>query len=268
MTAALRSPAEVTLFCWKALFLRFAGSRLSSTRAAAFWIIAEPVSHITFFMLIFTYLRVRHIGGINTALWIMAGLLAFFMFRRAAAGAMEVVTESKQLYALPQIKPVDTVLVKTVLEGFLMAIVAAILMAGVGLVGLDVVPADPLVVMVAMFGLWLLGTGYGLIASVAKELLPPVGGAIMSFILRILYFVSGPIIPVTMFIPPKYYDWLLYNPVYNGIEGMRVGFAPYYHVLPGVNISYLYFCAVMLIFLGLSLHVHYSHQLINRHDKN
>lgn len=266
MSTKLRSSAEVTLSCWKALFLRFAVSSLSSTRAAAFWLIAEPVAHIAVFMLIFTYLRVRHIGGINTALWIMAGLLAFFMFRRAAAGAMEVIGQNRRLYALPQIKPVDTVLVRVLLEGFLMAIIAAILVTAVALVGMDVVPADPLAVVVAMFGLWLFGTGYGLIGSVANELAPPVG-SVMSFMLRVFYLLSGTIFPIAMLVPHKYHHWLLLNPVFHGLEQVRLGFAPYYQVLPGVSIVYLYLLAVVSIFFGLALHVRYARRLIAKHDQ-
>lgn len=217
-------------------------------------------------MLIFTYLRVRHIGGINTALWIMIGLLAFFMFRRAAAGMMEVVGGSRQLYAQPQIKPVDTALVRAVLEGVLMAIIAAIMVIGVGLFNLDAVPADPLLVVMAMFGLWLFGAGYGLIGSLAQELVPAVG-AIMSFILRVLYFTSGPIIPLSMLVPYKYHYWLTLNPIYSGIEKARLGFASYYHVIPGVSLYYLYFCAIVAIFFGLALHVRYSRQCIEKHDQ-
>ena len=99
-----------------------------------------------------------------------------------------------------------------------------------------VVPVDPLAVMQAMFGLWLLGMGFGLVNSVALELLPPLG-AFFSLMLRPLYFLSGVMFPI-MLIPYPYRDWLTLNPLVHGLEAMRLGFAPYYHVMPELNLGY------------------------------
>ena len=61
------------------------------------------------------------------------------------------------------------------LEGFLMTIISAILLAGAALLGHSVLPADPLAVIEAFFGLWLIGMGFGLVTSVASELVPELG---------------------------------------------------------------------------------------------
>lgn len=259
MIAQARSPAKITYTTWKALFLRAAVNSLSTGRAAWFWLIAEPIAHIVILMLVFTVLRVRTIGGIDTAVWIMAGFLAFFMFRRTAMQAMTVLSGGKSLFAFPQIRPVDTVLVSAGLEGFLMVLITIVLLAGAWLYGLAVVPVDPLAVIEAMFGLWLLGMGYGLVNSVALELAPPIG-SFLSFLLRPLYFLSGVIFPVTL-IPYPYRDWILLNPLVHGLEAARLGFAPYYHVTPELSISYLYGWALVTVFFGLALHVHYADRL-------
>lgn len=72
----VRSPLQVTLAVWKALFLREALGRLFAARAAWFWILAEPVFHMSYMLVIFTVIRVRHVGGIETPIWLMTGLLA------------------------------------------------------------------------------------------------------------------------------------------------------------------------------------------------
>ncbi len=259
MVAATRSSLSVTYAVWKALFLREAVHRLSAGRAAWLWILLEPLVHVIFLMLIFTVIRVRLVGGIDTAVWIMVGLLAFFMFRRTATQAMNAVEANQALFAYRQVKPVDAVLVRAGLEGFLMILVAVILFTGAGLYGLAIIPADPLAVLEAMVGLWLVGAGFGLMASVVKDLVPELG-KIIELAMMPLYFLSGVIFPIAA-VPQPYRDWLLLNPVAHGLEAARLGFSPYYQAVPELSIAYIYSFALGTIFLGLALHVRFANRL-------
>jgi capsular polysaccharide transport system permease protein len=142
-------------------------SRLSTGRAAWLWLLLEPVFGIVFLMFVFTALRMRTVGGIDIAAWIMLGMLAYFMFTRTGIQAMNAIDANQALFGYRQVKPVDTILVRAGLEGFLMTLIVIILCTGAGLFGIAIVPADPLMVLVALCGLWLLGLGFGLITSVA-----------------------------------------------------------------------------------------------------
>jgi capsular polysaccharide transport system permease protein len=257
-----RSPTEVTLSVWKALFLREAASRLSRERAAWLWLLVEPIAHIGFLMLLFSTIRVRVVGGIDTAVWIMVGLLAFFMFRRSAQQAMSAVGANQALYTYRQVKPVDTVLVRAALEGFLMLLVTVIVMSGAGLFGFEIVPADPLAVLAVLGGMWLIGLGFGLVASAASELVPEVGRFI-GVMLQPLYFFSGVIFPIAH-VPQPYRDWFMLNPLAHGLEAARVGFAPHYQAVPDTSIGYIYGCALGVVFLGLALHFRFSTQMAAR----
>ncbi len=123
-----RTPLAITLSVWKALFLREALSRAFTGRAALFWLIAEPVLHVAFLMLIFATARIQSVGGIDMAIWLMVGLLVFFMFRRTGMQVMNAVDSNQALFAYRQVKPVDSALVRAGLEGFLMAIIIMILL--------------------------------------------------------------------------------------------------------------------------------------------
>jgi len=247
-----RSSISITLSVWKGLFLREALTRLFSGRASWFWLFLEPIFHIALLMFIFSVIRVRHVGGIDTAVWIMVGFLAFFMFRRTGRQAIDAVGANEALFTYRQVKPVDTVLVRCVLEGFLMTIISCLLMAGAALFGYSVIPEDPLGVFKALFGLWLVGMGFGLVVSVCKGLVPEVG-EVMSLAMRPMYFISGVIFPISM-VPQPYRDWLLLNPVAHGIEAARLGFAEHYHAIAESSMSYTYSFALVSIFLGLVLH--------------
>jgi capsular polysaccharide transport system permease protein len=252
----------IALSVWKALFLREALSRLFSGRATWFWLLAEPVFHVTYMLVIFTIIRVRTVGGIDTTVWLMTGMLAFFMFRRTGTQVMNAISANQALFTYRQVKPVDTLLVRGGLEGILMIVVASILLAGAALLGHSVAPADPLAVIEAFLGLWLVGMGFGLVSSVASELVPELG-RIINFVMMPLYMVSGVIFPLSA-VPPPYRDWLLLNPVAHGLEAVRLGFAPHYHAVPELSIAYIYGFALVSIFLGLALHRRFALRLVTQ----
>lgn len=255
----MRSPYEVTLSVWKALFLRETLNRVFRERAAWLWLLLEPIAHVVFLVFILVVIRVRVIGGIDTTIWALVGLTTFFMFRRPAQQAMNAISANHPLFGFRQVKPVDTVLVRAGVEGLLMIIVALILFAGAGLAGFDVVPDDPLGVIGAAFAMWLIAVGYGLITSVITELLPQVG-RIISLTQMPLYFLSGVIFPIAR-LPSQYREWLALNPLAHGLEAARLAFASHYKAMPELNVAYMYGCALVSIFLGLALHRRYAVRL-------
>ena len=257
-----RSSVDITYSVWKALMLREAVSRLSSGRAAWLWLLLEPLVHVVFLLFIFSVIRMRSVGGIDTTVWLMVGLLAFLMFRRTGTQTQNAIGSNHGLFTYRQVKPIDTVLVRASLEGFLTILVAIILFIGASLFGIVAIPQDPLLVLEAFFGLWLLGLGFGLIASVVSELIPELG-KIITFAMSPLYFASGVLIPVAA-IPQPYRDWLMLNPIVHGLDAARLGFATYYHAVPGLSITYLYGFAIVTIFLGLALHARYATRLVTQ----
>jgi len=62
--------------------------------------------------------------------------------------------------------------VRNVLEGLLKTLVLFILIAGVALLGYDILPSDPLGAMFVWISIWLLGLGAGLVVSVVGALVP------------------------------------------------------------------------------------------------
>jgi capsular polysaccharide transport system permease protein len=257
-----RTSADITFAVWKALVLREAVSRLSAGRAAWLWLLLEPLVHVVFLLFIFSVIRMQSIGGIDTAVWLMIGMMAFLMFRRTGTQTQNAVGSNQGLFTYRQVKPVDTALMRAALEGFLTLLVSIVLFSGAALFGIDIIPADPMSVLEAFFGLWLLGAGFGLMASVAGEMIPELG-KVIGFVMTPMYFASGVILPLAN-VPQPYRDWLLFNPVAHGLEAARLGFAPYYHAVPELSIGYVYGFAVVVIFLGLALHVRYATRLIAR----
>jgi capsular polysaccharide transport system permease protein len=258
-TPKTRAPLTVTFSVWQAIFLREALDRLFDMRGAWFWLFAEPVSHIAFLIFVWAVIRARTIGGADVVIWLSAGLLSFFLFRRTAVQVTHAVDSNRPLFAYRQVKPFDTAIARAVLEAFLISIISAIILGGATLWGRASVPDDPLLVICAAFGLWLFGLGYGLIASVWMRLVPEMKH-VFHILMIPLYLLSGVIWPLAS-IPPPYRDTLLINPITHGLELVRLGFASYYYAAPGVNAAYLYTWAVTSVFLGLLLYRRFDVQL-------
>jgi capsular polysaccharide transport system permease protein len=255
-----RSPLSVTLSVWQAIFLREAVDRLFGERAAWFWLLIEPVLHIGFFVWVRTVVRVHTMGGIDFTLWLIAGLISFFLFRRTGVQVMHSADSNRPLFVYRQVKPFDAAIARGTLEAFLMILVSAIVLFMAGLSGHAAIPADLLLVLSALFGLWLLGMGYGLTASVLMALVPELEH-VLKILMLPLYLVSGVIWPIAS-IPRPWRDFLMLNPITHGIETVRLGFVPYYHAAPETRLAYLYVFALAFVFFGLLLHRRFALRLV------
>lgn len=256
----MRSSLSITFSVWRAIFLREALDRLFDMRGAWFWLLVEPVCHIGFFAFVYGAIRMRSVGGIDYTIWILVGLLAFFLFRRTAIQVMYAVDCNRSLFAYRQVKPFDAAIVRAGLEAFLMTIVAAVILTIAFLLGHITIPSDPLLVMLAILGLWLFGLGFGLIASVLIVLVPELEH-ILNIIMLPLYIISGVIWPLSS-IPQPYRNLLMFNPIAHGLEAVRIGYVAHYHAVAGVSLGYLYAWAVVYIFIGLALYRRFALKLV------
>ncbi|RYY95159.1 MAG: ABC transporter, partial [Comamonadaceae bacterium] len=125
-----RSSWSISMSVWKALFLREALSRLFASRTSWFWLFAEPVLHVSYLMFMFTVIRVRSVGGIEAGIFVLVGLIAFFLFRRVGTQVANAIAPNRALFAYRQVKPIDSLLVRGVLEAMLLLVIGGLLLFG------------------------------------------------------------------------------------------------------------------------------------------
>lgn len=247
----MNSPFINTLTVWQALFLREALDRFFGSRAAWAWLLVEPSMHIGFIGGIWGMMRRNSMGGINVSMWIILGMLSFFLFRRTAVQTLHALDCNKAFFAFRQVRPFDVALVRGGVEAFSMFFISLFILGVAAMLGLDVLPEDPLTALLALAGLWLFGLGYGLITSVGMRLVPD-SGHIFQILMMPLYLISGVMMPLTM-VPAAYRDWLLWNPLVHGLELVRLGFFRNYHTLD-VSMAYLYVWVLGSLSLGMALY--------------
>lgn len=257
-----RRPLIITLSVWKALFLREMITRLSLKRGAWAWLLLDPIIQIVLMLLMFTFLRIKIVSGIDVLAWLIMGMTSYNLFSRTATQIQNGFSANKALFTYRQVKPLDALFVRAYLEGIIELMVILIVSCGaVLLADVKMIPDDPLLVLIALFGLWLLGLGYGLIKSAVTELVPETG-RFFNYIAMPLHMSSGAIIPISGIAQP-YRDWLMYNPLVSGLEAARFGISSVYHVIPGADLLYVYQCALVAVFLGLALQIRYSAKMLS-----
>jgi len=255
----LRSPLAVTLSVWRALFLREAVSRIARKPAEWFWVLAEPIGHIAFLMWIFVIgFSQRQIVGADTSVFIMLGVLAFFLPRNLITRATNT-AGSDALYGYRQVKPVDIIITRAALESLLWCMLFLIVCSGAALLGFPVSVADPLGALLALGSLWLAGIGLALTLSVFTNLSTQ-ASHLVRMSMGPLYLFSAIVFP-SAGVPITMRDTMLLNPLVHGVESLRLAFMPAYKVPPGIDLLYLAQFAVVLIFLGLVLHASFEYSL-------
>jgi capsular polysaccharide transport system permease protein len=203
---------------------------------------------------------VRSVGGFDTTVWIVVGLLAYFVFERVSTQTTNAISGNRSLFAYRQVLPIDAMLTRAVLELVVLAVVAMVVFGAAALLGHNVLPSDPLEALTAIAALWLLAIGWGQMRAVFQDLVPEIE-IVLNFVMKPMYLISGVIVPLAS-IPLPYRDWLMYNPVAQGIEATREAFAANYHAASGLSVPYLVSCTLVLLFVGMVLMRQFSARLV------
>jgi len=242
------------------MFMREALTRTTADRFAWFWMIAEPTAHVVVMVMMRTFvMKGSLISGADFVPWMITGLLAFFLFREGLLRSLGAINANKGLFAYRQVKPIDPVLVRCFIEGVLKTFVFLLFIAGGALLGMDIIPHDPLGAIANWLSVWLLGVGAGLVVSASDSLIPEIGRVVRIATLPLL-IISGVLFPLN-FLPQDIQQYLLYNPIIHAIESLRLSFFAGYRSLNGVSMVYLWLCVLSLIAFGLILHIRYEKQL-------
>lgn len=224
--------------------------------------LAEPVLHVTYLMVMYSVVRLRKVGDLDTALWVMVGLQAYFLFRKTADGVSTVADNNSALFAYRQVKPIDTLISRALLEAT-MSVLTTLLLAGLAaLWGHEFKPDNPLLLVGAMSWLWALGFGFGMIISAATTLVREVR-LLLSVLLRPMYLISGVIFPIASLSRPAR-EVLMLNPVAHGVEMARLGLSSNYQAVPETDPTYLFMFAAVLVFIGLVLQLRLAFQIAER----
>jgi capsular polysaccharide transport system permease protein len=255
-----RSAVQVQRSVLLALVIRELRARVEGRWFGLLWMMFEPLAHILIILALFGFRHHVVMANVELPVFLLTGLLPFFIFRNLARRLPAAISGNRGLYAYRQVKPIDAVAARAVVEvGLYSAVYVAALML-LGWLGYHFLPYSPLELMGVSAVLLVLGLGSGLVFGVLSHNRPRVQ-SIIGLAFLPLYLISGVIFPLHT-LPMEVREWLLWNPVLHLIELSRAYFIEGYQPLDGVGVAYPAGCSLVALSLGLSLYRLYRHRLI------
>ena len=244
----------------KALFLRELKTRFGETRLGYFWVFFEPMIHVTMLIFIFTFIKSRMIPNVPFELFLITGIVPFFLVRHIVFNVMDGAEANKSLFFYKPVTPMHVYLSRILLEIFIYSTIFFIMMFIAGwFFGFPAIPNDFLGAFFGFFILVLLGFSLGLcLATLIKK--SKVFSTIIKNSFNFLYLGSGIMYPLWI-IPEPYLSWILYNPFAQGIELIRRSYFKDYPVIDGVSLVYPLSISVILLFIGLWGYYHKRKEL-------
>jgi len=235
-----------------ALIRREMRAHFGESRMGYLWALVEPSLHVAVMMLVFVYVMHRRPAlGTSTALFILTGIIPYFLYSKITSYVGGSVGGNRQLLALPPVKLHDVIVARMILEaatylfvGFLLFL--ALFMAGIR----EAVPYDLLPVFEAVGFSIVLGLGVGMINIVIVSYFHN-WMTFFSFLSTPLWFFSG-----LWYIPDEisepYRGYILYNPLVHIIMLARSGF--YRELKPALlDMPYLIAFTGIALAIGLAM---------------
>lgn len=234
-----------------ALIIRETRTRFGDSKLGYGWALLEPILHILMLSLVFAVMmRGRPPIGEEFFIFYYTGIIPYHLFVHTSSSMTYAVTSNGALLQLPLVGTFDVLMARGLLELFTDTLVAAILLAGFGAIGLGALPYDHLGVAAAISVVWLLGCGAGFLNAVIAAFFKS-WDKIWAQLTRILYFCSG-----IFYVPGMMPDWirdiLAWNPVLHAVDWFRSSFFEQYEP-HWLDRSYLSAIAVATLVTGLGL---------------
>lgn len=235
----------------EALVLRETRTRFGNNQLGYLWAVIEPALWIATFYVLYAIAGREAPVGMDLISFLLTGLLPYSLFSAVANQVSQSINGNKALLFYPQVRTLDIVGARTILECVTYASVFSLFVLAHALYVQQWPTVDDLLVTIFGFALAAgLGTGLGLVFC-ALEVLTSTAGRVRGPLLRPLFWCSG-LFYTANGLPTNARDILLYNPVLHVIEIVRDGWFPAYEARyadPGYAIAWV----LCLLVLGLLL---------------
>lgn len=255
-----RGGLQVMYASIRALLLRELQTRFGQYRLGYLWVFLEPLLTIGIMVLLFSTIRQRMAPGIEFEVFLINGIIPFFMFRTGVMFGTSAVESNKGLFSYRSVKPIDALLARNILE--LLLKFTAYIGFSIGLLwfGYSISFSN----IPQLLGYWLLLFIFTLgcsliflvIADFSKEITK-----ILSSLFLVIYLTSGILYSIHI-IPPQYQVYLLYNPLIHLFELMRHAVAPTYQLVSGISLSYFMIWMIVTLFIGLLVYKRFERRMV------
>ncbi|WP_345976578.1 ABC transporter permease [Sulfurimonas sp. HSL3-7] len=243
----------------RALFLREIQTRFGTKKFGYIWALVDALSQIIVFSVIKTLISDSAMPQIDFPVFLATSFLAYNFFRDIVKKSMDAFDANSALFVYKQVKPIDTVIARVLVELVVLVAATAVLVGLGAYLGFDMAVENINMVLFAFAWIGLFGLSLGLFFAVVIVYFPNFG-RVVNLLFTPLFFLSALFYTMAS-LPPVAREVLFYNPVVHFIE-MIHGF--YFSTLNTDFVDYSYMTAWTLLplFLGLWLYRHSEKRII------
>jgi len=249
----LRKPIKVFYDVQKALFLRELNMRFSSGKSGLFWTFMEPFIQIFIFILIKIMLFSAQGESFSFAVFLALNFTAFNLFKHIVLKSRDAFKANKDLFVYKQVKPIDTIIARGLVEIFITVIIIFIFIVIGYFFNFNMEIKDFNMVFFGFLFLILFAYAFGLFVAISNLFFQSVG-KLTGFLITALMFGSAIFYTLDV-LPAKAREFLLLNPLTHLIELIH---GSYFKALDVKYVSYSYITLWTLILLYISLWLYYK----------
>ena len=252
LSAAKRSAYKVQIDVIYAILLRELATRFGKSRGGFLWVLVEPVAHLLLPVFIMTYIRGSIMPGVDYPVFLVYGFLPFLIFKTNCLQIVNGINSARGVLSYRQVHLMDVFVANSIAYVVIQAVVFAIVLSGMVLIGFDVIPAR----FIEFFGVFILTVtlafGLGLVLAAVASIIPD-ARPIIAVMFMPLYLISGVLFPVNRF-PDEVVKWLAVNPVLHLVELSRAVAIDGYEPMKYLSLEYPVVLALASLFVGLMLY--------------
>jgi capsular polysaccharide transport system permease protein len=210
-----------------ALLIRETKTRFGTHHLGYLWALVQPSLWIAMFVVVDSLFGRTAPPGMSLIAFLTTGIVPFSLFRETTNRCLSAIDANKGLLFYPQVRPLDLVLARALLEFATHVVIMALFLGG-----LSLIEGPPQVEswLATLGGISLaggLGGAFGLLCCGLAVFSESVE-RILPAVIRPLLWVSAVFHPVES-LPNAARDALLWNPLVHAIELVRGGWFPGYH---------------------------------------
>ncbi|MFY0745649.1 ABC transporter permease [Campylobacter sp. LH-2024] len=248
-----------------ALFFRELKTRFGVNKHLGYlWVVGEPMSVILVITIIGTVIREYHHQvmpeGISIFMFLISGIMPFFMFRSIVTQLMNGIRANLGLFAYKPVKPIHVFIARTLLEFciYFVIFVSVLFVAG-WFFDLNVFPVNLLGVLFCIFLIMILAFALGMCFAIIWHFFEPLR-TILGYFSIVLYWTSGILFP-TWLTPYTLLEIFSYNPLFHLMELLKYNFFENYPLRIDYSYFYAIFWIILLLFMGFFIY-YYNRQAL------
>lgn len=242
-----------------ALTYRELRTRVSEVKGGFLGVLLQPLGLLAIWMIFIGSLNLNRGGSLNIVLFLASGIILFSIFSHTASRSINAMDANEALLFYKPVKPIDTVIARTLCETGLYVSCLIIILVGTWIYLDQIIMADLGLFFISILLASLFGFSMGLIFMTAAHIVPSFA-QVGLWIPRILWFLSGVPFRYWQF-PPWTRPFFVWNPLMHCIELNRRSMSDDYFT-PDANIVYASVSIAILFTISLWIYRNNERRLL------